>query len=113
MGRAGGSVAVKLNSAMMRRDASLGADGAGQAACSCAVALPSETLPPCGPSCHPCTRQAFEWIAENAQFPAIMSMSVAGEMSVTVNEAARRLVEDRHIVMVGCWWLVVAEHSGG
>ncbi len=30
-----------------------------------------------------------------------MSMSVAGEMSVTVNEAARRLVEDRHIVMVG------------
>ena len=45
--------------------------------------------------------QAFEWIAENAQYPAIMSMSVAGEMSVTVNEAARRLVEDRHIVMVG------------
>ncbi|PRW45343.1 serine protease [Chlorella sorokiniana] len=44
--------------------------------------------------------EAFEWIAENAQYPAIMSMSVAGEMSTTVNEAARRLVEDRHIVMV-------------
>lgn len=52
------------------------------------------------PQCHALT-QAFEWIAENAQQPAIMSMSVAGEMSVTVNEAARRLVEDRHIVMVG------------
>lgn len=64
-----------------------------------------------GPHATLAPLQAFEWIAENAQFPAIMSMSVAGEMSVTVNEAARRLVEDRHIVMVGCWWLVVAEYS--
>lgn len=45
--------------------------------------------------------QAFEWIAENAQFPAVVSMSVAGDMSPTVNEAARRLVQDRDIPMVG------------
>lgn len=37
--------------------------------------------------------QAFEWIADNAIAPAVVSMSVAGNISPAVNEAARRLVE--------------------
>lgn len=44
--------------------------------------------------------QAFEWIAENAIAPAVVSMSVAGDLSPAVNEAARRLVEDRAIPLV-------------
>lgn len=44
--------------------------------------------------------EAFEWIAENAIAPAVVSMSVAGNISPSVNEAARRLVEDRSITMV-------------
>ena len=47
-----------------------------------------------------CPLQAFEWIAENAIQPAVVSMSVAGDISPAVNEAARRLVEDRLIPMV-------------
>ncbi|PSC69339.1 peptidase S8 [Micractinium conductrix] len=43
---------------------------------------------------------SFEWIAENAVQPAVVSMSVAGDMSPAVNEAARRLVEDRGIPLV-------------
>lgn len=51
-----------------------------------AVPLPS--------TCHSATTtQAFEWIAENAIAPAVVSMSVAGNISPSVNEAARRLVE--------------------
>jgi hypothetical protein len=44
--------------------------------------------------------QALEWVAENHQDPAILSMSVAGELSLAVNEAVRRLVES-HMVTVG------------
>lgn len=43
---------------------------------------------------------AFEWIADNHQSPAVVSMSVAGDLSPTVNEAARRLVEDFDIAVV-------------
>ncbi|KAI3425087.1 hypothetical protein D9Q98_008465 [Chlorella vulgaris] len=43
---------------------------------------------------------AFEWIASNAIQPAVVSMSVAGDLSPAVNEAARRLVEDRLIPLV-------------
>ena len=43
---------------------------------------------------------AFEWIAQNAQHPAVVSMSVAGDLSVPVNEAAARLVQAFGIPMV-------------
>jgi hypothetical protein len=44
--------------------------------------------------------QAFEWIANNAIQPALVSMSVAGSISPAVNEASRRLVQDHFIPMV-------------
>ena len=56
--------------------------------------------PPLRPSAHLPLRQAFEWIAGNARQPAVVSMSVAGDLSPSVNEAARRLVEDHHITLV-------------
>eukprot|EP00887_Chlorella_sp_A99_P000007 scaffold16.g7.t1 len=43
---------------------------------------------------------AFEWIAKNHRAPAVVSMSVAGDLSPAVNEAARRLVEDYDITVV-------------
>ena len=73
---------------------------AGAAAADAAAASDSCAAPP--PDRRPCPRllQAFEWIAENAVAPAVVSMSVAGDMSPSVNEAARRLVEDRLISLV-------------
>ena len=61
------------------------------------------TVPPCIPCTHPShppPPQAFEWVAENAVQPAAISMSVAGNISPAVNEAARRLVQDHLVTMV-------------
>ncbi|GAB4821245.1 hypothetical protein N2152v2_008291 [Parachlorella kessleri] len=44
--------------------------------------------------------KALEWVAENHQDPAILSMSVAGDLSLAVNEAVRRLVETHMITVV-------------
>lgn len=48
--------------------------------------------------------QALEWVADNARPPAVLSMSVAGELSLAVNEAVRQLVESHGITVRG-WGL--------
>lgn len=44
--------------------------------------------------------QALEWVANNHRPPAVLSMSVAGQLSLAINEAVRRLVET-YMITVG------------
>lgn len=42
----------------------------------------------------------MQWIADNVQYPAIVSASIAGNYSVAVNQAATSLMDDFGIPVV-------------
>lgn len=47
-----------------------------------------------------CGVQALQWVADNAQHPAIVSTSVAGKYSAAVNQAVQSLIDDHGITVV-------------
>lgn len=49
---------------------------------------------------HMCDAQALQWVADNVQYPAIVSTSVAGEHSAAVNQAVQSLINDYGITVI-------------
>lgn len=49
---------------------------------------------------HPLAVQALQWVADNVQYPAIVSTSIAGEHSAAVNQAVQSLIDDYGITVV-------------
>ena len=47
-----------------------------------------------------CDAQALQWVADNVQYPAIVSTSIAGEHSAAVNQAVQSLINDYGITIV-------------
>jgi len=53
--------------------------------------------------------QAMQWVADNVQYPAIVSASIAGNYSAAVNQAVTSLINDYGITVVaaaGMSWAV-------
>lgn len=44
--------------------------------------------------------QAMQWVADNVQYPAIVSASIAGNYSAAVNQAVSSLLNDYGITVV-------------
>ena len=44
--------------------------------------------------------QAMQWVADNVQYPAVVSASIAGANSAALNQAAESLVNDFGITVV-------------
>lgn len=53
--------------------------------------------------------QAMQWIADNAQYPAIVSASIAGEYSFAVNQAVSSLMNDFGISVVAAAGAIQAD----
>lgn len=47
-----------------------------------------------------CMVQAMQWIADNVQYPAVVSASIAGNYSAAVNQAVTSLMNDFGITVV-------------
>ena len=44
--------------------------------------------------------QAMQWVADNVQYPAVVSASIAGANSAALNQAAESLVNDFGITVI-------------
>lgn len=44
--------------------------------------------------------QALQWVADNVQYPAIVSTSIAGEHSAAVDQAVQSLIDDYGITII-------------
>ena len=59
------------------------------------------TFPVCGlPTDSKASVQAMQWVADNVQYPAVVSASIAGANSAALNKAAQSLVNDFGITVV-------------